>query len=80
MKILKKEIWWIFDCKSCKSKCQADPKDVTSRENIDREGDCVGHICVVECGVCGAQHDVPEEKLTPKIEKIAAKKRLTRRQ
>lgn len=75
MKVLKEEIWWKFTCTACKSLCQAEPEDVTSRPNVDCDGDTVGHICVVECGKCGKEHDVPRNKVTGKIEKIAADKR-----
>lgn len=75
MKVIDEKIWWEFVCRACGSTCQAEPEDVTSRPNTDCDGDVVGHICVVECGKCGAQHDVPTRKVTEKIEGIAARKR-----
>ena len=75
MKVLEAPVWWEFTCQACGALCQAEPKDVVSRPNIDYEGDTIGHICVVECGRCGKQRDVPKKLLTEKIEKIAARKR-----
>jgi transcription elongation factor Elf1 len=74
MKILVQKVWWIFTCKVCKSKCQAEPGDVTARPNTDSEGDVVGYIPVVACGHCGKERDVPANKLTPKIKSIATEK------
>lgn len=74
MKVVTEKVWWEFKCKACGSKCQAEPEDVTSRPNTDCEGDTVGHICVVECGKCGKQHDVPARKVTNKIKEIVASK------
>lgn len=78
MKVVVEKIWWEFPCKSCGSKCQAEPEDVSSRPNIDCDGDAVGSIPIVECGKCGKEHDVPQAKITPKIEGIAAQKRMRR--
>lgn len=75
MKVVDEKVWWQFVCKACGSTCQAEPDDVTSRPNIDYEGDTVGYICVVECGKCGKRHDVPAKKITERIEAIARNKR-----
>jgi hypothetical protein len=75
MKVTEEKVWWEFTCKTCGSKCEAEPNDVTSRPTTDCDGDVVDYICVVECGKCGKQHDVPSRKVTAKIEKIAADKR-----
>lgn len=74
MKVVEAPIWWQFECRSCHAKCEAEPKDVTGRANIDSDGDVVGVIPVVECGRCGKEHDVPDALLTEKIETIAEKK------
>ena len=65
MKVISAPVWWEFTCKACAAVCQAEPADVTTRPNIDCDGDVVGHIPVVECGRCGSQHDVPRAKRTP---------------
>ena len=75
MKILEEGIWLEFTCLVCKSKCQADPGDATSRSNKDSEGDTVGYIYTVECGKCGAYYDLPGTKITQKIKWIADAKR-----
>ena len=74
MKIINDTIWWESVCVACGATCQAEPNDVTSRPNVDCDGDEVGRIPVVECGKCGKQHDVPDEKITEKIMKIARRK------
>ena len=75
MKVTQAPIWWEFVCGACGAHCQAEPEDVVSRPSVDCDGDVVGRICVVECGRCGKQHDVPVYLLTQKIEKIAKGKR-----
>lgn len=75
MKVKANTVWWAFTCRVCGAECEAEPTDVTDRPNIDIDGDTVGYICVVECGRCGKEHDVPHDKVTAKIEGIAANKR-----
>lgn len=79
MKIIDEKPWWMFTCEACGTKCEAEPNDVTSRPNVDCDGDVVGYICVVECGKCGKEHDVPEKMVTEKIKNIAKSKRPPRR-
>ncbi len=78
MKILNEKVWWEFVCLCCGSTCQAEPSDVTGRPSVDSDGDTVGYICVVECGKCGKEHDVPFKKVTAKVERIAKDKRRPR--
>lgn len=78
MKVVEEKVWFEFTCKACGSKCQAEPNDITARDNVDCDGDVVGDICVVECGKCGKERDVPFRKVTRKIEEIAASKRRRR--
>lgn len=75
MEVLEEKVWWEFTCRACSSRCRAEPSDVTSRPNIDCDGDTVGRICVVECGRCGKERDVPFRKVTKRIEEIATSKR-----
>ena len=75
MKVIKDKVWWVFTCKACGVKCQAEPTDVTDRPNLDHEGDEIGRIVVVECGKCGKERDVPARLLTHKLEVIARDKR-----
>ena len=75
MKVISAPVWWEFTCKKCSAVCQAEPADVTKRPNIDCDGDVVGQIPVVECGRCGAQHDVPATKRTPRIEQRIKRRR-----
>lgn len=75
MKIISKGTWWAFTCSVCGSKWQAEPEDANSRPNIDRDGDQVGWIYTVECGKCGKAHDIPFNKVTDKIRRIADAKR-----
>ncbi|MFA6594247.1 MAG: hypothetical protein WCT16_03230 [Candidatus Buchananbacteria bacterium] len=79
MKIIEEEPWWVFTCEACGTKCEAEPGDTTFRRNIDREGDTVGYICVVECGKCGKEHAVPGKLITEKIKNIAISNRLSKR-
>lgn len=78
MKVLEQPIWLQFTCEACGAVCEAEPEDVTYRPNVDHEGDVVGHICVVECGRCGKEHDVPGKLVTQKIRDIASDKRRRR--
>ena len=75
MKVLDAPVWWDFVCVACGAHCQAEPTDVTSRSNMDCDGNKIGRISVVECGRGGKQHDVPDNLVTEKIERIAARKR-----
>ncbi len=76
MKVTEEKIWWEFKCKGCGSTCQAEPNDVTSRPGQpDCDGDVLNYICVVECGKCGKPHNVPQRKLTERIEIAATKRR-----
>ena len=75
MKILKEEVWWKFTCRVCKSVCQAEPSDVRAESVPDYHGDHVGcYDYYVECGKCGAERKVPENKLTKKICAIGRKR------
>ena len=74
MKIIEDTVWLELRCDACGVLFQAEPDDVTSRPNIDYEGDEVGRIPVVECPKCGKQHDIPSAKVTAKIRKIAETK------
>lgn len=74
MKILVQKVWWVFTCKVCKSKCQAEPSDVDGHPNTDSEGDVVDYTPIVACGHCGAERQVPNKKLTPRIYNLAQKK------
>ena len=75
MKVVNDTVWWEFKCVACNVTCQAEPDDVTYRDLADDDkSDHLGIVCVVECGKCGKEHDVPAEKLTKKIEDIAIKK------
>lgn len=71
MKILVEKVWWIFTCRVCKSKCQAEPTDVNGQANNDSDGDTINYIPIVACGKCGAEHKVPPNKMTPKIFNLA---------
>lgn len=76
MKIVNDTIWWEFECVACHVTCQAEIDDVTyrDRKSNDFKSDHLGLVCVVECGKCGKEHDVPAEKMTKKIERIAIDK------
>ena len=75
MKVLKKKPWsWVFTCKGCGSKLEAEMGDVrvgyfggSYCENGDKE-------YYVSCPECGETEFVPERKLSPAVSEAADKK------
>lgn len=67
-KILEEKPWWIFTCKSCKSKIQAEPGDVKlGSKGANYGGDTPEAMWYVPCPKCGQIMEVPNNKLNSKI-------------
>lgn len=67
-KILVEKPWWIFNCKSCKSKIQAEPGDVKlGSKGVNYGGENPEDMWYVPCPKCGHVMEVPSNKLNSKI-------------
>lgn len=67
MKILEEETWWVFRCKNCGSKLQAEPVDV-QKDHPDHDAYSDGNPrYYVKCVKCGERKTVPDNKLTAQI-------------
>ena len=71
MKIIEEKVWFEFTCVACKSKCQAEPKDVEGDTNPDADGDTMQYTPCVVCPKCGKIRHIPERLVTEKLLKQA---------